>query len=163
MERAAPRLVRAGAEFVETHVLAGEDPWLAQEAGTFDRVLVDAPCSGSGAWRRQPDARWRLTAVRLTHYLQSQAEVLRVGADLVRPGGRLIYATCSLLACENQAQTAAFLANRPDFRAVPVAEVWAEALGTAYPGGPDPSFLLTPARHGTDGFFLTILERGHPS
>ena len=112
------------------------------------------------AWRRQPDARWRLTADRLEQYRQSQAEILLVAADLVRPGGRLIYATCSLLPVENQAQASAFLAARPDYRAVPLAALWRELLPTPYPGGDAPALLLTPARHGTDGFYLAVFERG---
>ena len=164
LQRAAPRLARAGAGFVETHGLSDGDPWLAAEAGAFDRVLVDAPCSGSGAWRRQPDARWRLTPARLAQYQESQAEILRAAADLVRPGGRLIYATCSLLPAENQARTAAFLTDRPDFRPLPAGAIWRDILPTPYPGDDDgPALLLTPARHGTDGFFVAIFERSAPS
>ena len=163
LERAAPRLARAGADFVERQVLSDGDPWLERQAGAFDRVLVDAPCSGSGAWRRQPDARWRLTAARLEQYRQSQGEILAVAADLVRPGGRLVYATCSLLPDENQAQVARLLSDRPDFHDVPVAEIWRGLLEAPYPGGAARALLLTPARHGTDGFFLAVLERDAPS
>jgi 16S rRNA (cytosine967-C5)-methyltransferase len=162
LQRAVPRLRRAGAEpFVERRPL-DDAAWLTAQAGSFDRVLVDAPCSGSGAWRRQPDARWRLTADDLAQYLRMQSEAIDTGAKLVRPGGRLIYATCSLLAAENARQIEAFIARRPDFAIVPAATVWAETL--AAKGGPptppvDGTYLfLTPARHGCDGFFAAVLE-----
>ncbi|MEM7222478.1 MAG: RsmB/NOP family class I SAM-dependent RNA methyltransferase [Pseudomonadota bacterium] len=159
LERAGPRLARAGVDFVETRVLVDGDPWLDQEAGSFDRVLVDAPCSGSGAWRRQPDARWRLTAARLEQYTQSQAEILRIAAGLLRPGGRLIYATCSLLPPENRDQATTFLTERPDYRALPLGDLWREQLETPYPGDECPALLLTPLRHGTDGFYLAVFQR----
>lgn len=154
-----PRLRRAGLGGVEERPLAElEDPWFAAEAESFDRVLIDAPCSGSGTWRRAPDARWRLTSERLEEFQALQDGLLAAGAGLVRPGGRLVYATCSLLPQENGARVAAFLAANPAFLQVPVAEVWTEVLGGA---GPEdgPSLQLTPARHGTDGFFVAILER----
>jgi 16S rRNA (cytosine967-C5)-methyltransferase len=128
----------------------------------FDRVLVDAPCSGSGAWRRHPDARWRLTPQDLERYKAAQHEVLRRAARLVKPGGRLVYITCSLLAEENAAQAEAFLADAPDFAAVPVRDVWQAVLPSAYPGGvsgDDPYLTLTPLRHGTDGFFVALFEK----
>lgn len=130
-------------------------------AGACDRVLVDAPCSGSGAWRRHPQARWRLTPQTLAGYRQDQAAALDAAAPLVKPGGRLVYVTCSLLPAENQAQLSAFRARAPGFRALPVAQVWAESLEGAAPGEGE-GLLLTPARHGTDGFFIAVLERGGP-
>ena len=160
---ARPRLRRAGLSGVELQRLEGAgDPWLAAQAGGFDRVLVDAPCSGTGTWRRSPDARWRLDPQRLEALQTTQDELLRTAAALVAPGGRLVYATCSLLPAENEERVAAFLARQPGFAPLPVEAVWAEALGTAGPpeaachaGG----LRLTPARHGTDGFCLAILER----
>jgi 16S rRNA (cytosine967-C5)-methyltransferase len=159
LQRAGPRLARAGAAEVELRPLTGaDDPWLAENAGAFERVLLDAPCSGSGAWRRHPDARWRLSEAQLTGYLELQREILERAAPLVAPAGRLVYATCSLLPEENGAQVARFLEAHDDFAPLPIAEVWAEAIGTPCPGeGRD--LLLSPARHGTDGFFLAVLER----
>ncbi|HEY5598225.1 MAG TPA: RsmB/NOP family class I SAM-dependent RNA methyltransferase [Kiloniellales bacterium] len=162
LQRAGPRLRRACAGFAESRFLP--DPtWLAAQAGTFDRVLVDAPCSGSGAWRRQPDARWRLTPGDLARYRSLQVKTLDLAAELVRPGGRLIYATCSLLAAENERQMDAFLGRWPNFAIVPAMAVWAEtpvSLG-APPTPPvaGPYLFLTPARHGCDGFFAAALAR----
>ena len=160
---AGPRLRRAGLPQVELRRLAGtEDPWLAAQAGGFDRVLVDAPCSGTGTWRRSPDARWRFTPQRLEALQGVQDDLLRAAAALVAAGGRLVYATCSLLPAENEARVAAFLATRPGFAPLPVEAVWAEALGDA--GPPEGAcragaLRLTPGRQGTDGFYLAILER----
>jgi len=157
LDRSALRLKRAGAAFVERR--AAKD--LAADKslhGAFDRVLIDAPCSGTGAWRRHPDARWRLTPDDLESYRILQREVLLKAAALVKPGGRLIYVTCSLLPEENRAQADAFLSEVPGFAAVPVATAWAEVLTAPYPGG-TPYLTLTPARHGTDGFFVAIFER----
>ena len=162
LAQAGPRLGRAGLEDVEQVPLAGQDdPWLADNAGLFDRVLVDAPCSGSGAWRRSPDARWRLTEARLDDHRAAQAQALEVAAGLVKPGGRLIYATCSLLAEENETQVEGFQARHPDFRPLPVPEVWAACLPGTCPSEA-PTLQLTPARHGTDGFFVAIFERSEP-
>jgi 16S rRNA (cytosine967-C5)-methyltransferase len=159
LERAGPRLARAGATVAEPRALESlEDPWLAEQAGAFDRVLVDAPCSGSGAWRRNPDARWRLTPATLESYCRLQGEILAAAARLVAPGGRLVYATCSLLPEENGGQVARFRAAHPDFAPLSPAAVWAETVGGACPASGD-ELLLTPARHGTDGFFLAVLER----
>jgi len=131
LERAGPRLARAGAAAAELRPLTGaDDPWLAENAGAFDRVLVDAPCSGSGAWRRHPDARWRLSEAQLAAYLELQRAILERAAPLVAPGGRLVYATCSLLPDENGAQVARFLEAHGDFAPLPVPQVWAEAVGT---------------------------------
>jgi 16S rRNA (cytosine967-C5)-methyltransferase len=164
LQRASPRLRRAGAGFVERRAL-DDTTWRAAHAGTFDRVLVDAPCSGSGAWRRQPDARWRLTRDDLARYLSMQAEILDTATEFVRPGGRIVYATCSLLAAENAQQVESFLSRWPGFSVVPAAMVWAETL-TARAPPPEPSpfagpyLFLTPARHGCDGFFAAVLQRG---
>ena len=162
LDRAAKRLKRAGAGIVQRHRLLGGDPWLAKRAGTFDRVLVDAPCSGSGAWRRQPDQRWRLTRSMLAGYVAAQDEILAVAAPLVAGGGRLVYATCSLLPAENARRVEAFLAARPGFTLLPAEQVWAETLGGASPAPlpfDGPYLLLTTARHGADGFFAALLER----
>lgn len=159
LERAAERLRRAGLHNVETRALSTErDPWVKRHKGRFDRVLVDAPCTGTGTWRRNPDARWRLLGPGLDELLPLQAKILESAARLVRPGGRLIYATCSLLAAENDEQVARFLAAHPDFAPVPLAGIWPAVAGGAAPC-PGPYLALSPARHDTDGFFAAVLER----
>lgn len=158
LDRAQPRLARAGATMVEVRPLPDPD-WLAAAAGTFERVLVDAPCSGCGVWRRQPDSRLSLTPERLVGYRRMQSEVLRTAADLVKPGGRLIYATCSLLPEENEAQVEAFLQDNPSFAQLPVAKVWNKVLPQVDCPAQGPHLLLTPRRHVSDGFFVSILER----
>ncbi|MFZ5791797.1 MAG: RsmB/NOP family class I SAM-dependent RNA methyltransferase [Pseudomonadota bacterium] len=157
--RAATRLRRAGVHNVERRALKSErDPWVKRHAGDFDRVLVDAPCSGSGTWRRNPDQKWRLTREGLDELIALQARILESACRLVKPGGRLVYATCSLLTAENEAQVERFLGAHPGFAPLPVPAVWAQAVGTPCPVE-GPWLRLTPARHGTDGFFAAILER----
>ncbi len=156
LDGAVRRLRRAGVHNVERHLLETGDKWLKRRAGTFDRVLVDAPCTGTGTWRRNPDARLRLKPSDLAELLPKQASILDSAQSLVRKGGRLVYATCSLLEEENEAQVTAFLLRHPAFRVVPLAEAW--PLQHPPPNAGD--FLaLTPARHGTDGFFTAVLER----
>lgn len=156
LDGAVRRLRRAGVHNVERHLTEAGDKWAKRRAGTFDRVLVDAPCTGTGTWRRNPDARLRLTEIDLAELLPKQASILDAAQSLVRKGGRLVYATCSLLEEENEAQVTAFLQRHPDFAVVPMAQAW--PLDTTPPCGGD--FLsLTPARHGTDGFFTAVLER----
>ena len=156
LEASARRLRRAGAHNVERHLLVAGDKWAKRHAGGFDRVLVDAPCSGTGTWRRNPDARLRLAEQDVAELVQRQAAILDRAAPLVRAGGRLVYATCSLLAEENEAQVSAFLDRHPAFVLRPPRQVWALAA-------PETGDFLTlsPLRHGTDGFFAAVLER-HP-
>ncbi len=159
LTRAAERLRRAGVHNVETRTLSSaRDPWVKRHKRGFDRVLVDAPCTGIGAWRRNPDARWRPLGPGLAALVALQAEILDSAARLVRPGGRLIYATCSLLAEENADQVARFLACHPAFRRRDAVADLAAHAGIALPAtGPD--LHLSPARHGTDGFFASVLAR----
>jgi 16S rRNA (cytosine967-C5)-methyltransferase len=159
LERAVRRLRRAGVGNAERRVLTSErDKWVKRHAGGFDRVLVDAPCLGIGTWRRNPGDKWRVTPEDLADLIVRQQEILRGAARLVRPGGRLVYATCSVLREEDEAQAEAFLAAEPEFSVMPTAHVWHEAIGGVAPG--DERYLrLTPARHGTDGFFIAIFER----
>jgi 16S rRNA (cytosine967-C5)-methyltransferase len=159
-ERAVQRLRRAGVHNVSRRVIEAQgDKWLKRQDAAFDRVLVDAPCSGSGTWRRNPDAKWRLSEQDLGELTVIQGRILDQAAALVKPGGRLIYATCSLLPEENEAQIAALLAAHGDYRVIPVPEIWAEVIGGACPVD-TPMLHLTPARHDTDGFFAAILARG---
>ncbi|MEP9353762.1 RsmB/NOP family class I SAM-dependent RNA methyltransferase [Xanthobacter sp. KR7-65] len=156
LKRAAERFRRAGLHNIETRPLASEtDRWVKRHKFGFDRVLVDAPCSGTGTWRRNPDARWRTLGPGLDAILPLQASILASAARLVKPGGRLVYATCSLLAEENEAQVEAFLAATPAFRAVPLGEAAPQLAGVT----PSDFLSLTPARHDTDGFFAAVLQR----
>jgi 16S rRNA (cytosine967-C5)-methyltransferase len=141
LDGASRRLRRAGVHNVERHLLEPGDKWIKRRARSFDRVLIDAPCTGTGTWRRNPDARLRLTEADLAELLPKQAQLLDRGASLVRTGGRLVYATCSLLAEENEAQVTAFLERCPSFTVV------------------GDFVSLSPARQGTDGFFAAVLER----
>src|SRR5580658_11215338 len=124
LEGAVRRLRRAGVNNVERHLVELGDKWAKRRAGSFDRVLVDAPCTGTGTWRRNPDARLRLTPNDLAELLPKQAGILEQAARLVRSGGWLVYATCSLLIEENEAQVDAFLATHPGFAVVPLPQAW---------------------------------------
>ena len=132
-------------------------PALADLVDRADRVLVDAPCSGTGTFRRKPDARYRLTEAMLTQHVDRQRLLLEQFAPLVRPGGRLVYGTCSVLEEENEGVVAAFLERHPGFRTLPPADKLGPELGEKVSTG---DFLrLSPGVHGTDGFFGAILLR----
>lgn len=155
LARAKKRFARAGLDNIEPRQLRDErDAWVSRQKGKFDRVLIDAPCSGSGAWRRNPWARWQTPDLPKMTDLQSR--ILRSAARLVRPGGRLIYVTCSLLHRENQAQIETFQSENPNFRPISAADSPRIGELTLTDG----SLLLTPGRHGTDGFFIAVLEAG---
>ncbi len=159
LERATQRLRRAGASIVQRRPIASHrDKWVKRHTGSFDRVFVDAPCTGIGTWRRNPDAKWRLKPEDVTELAALQADILASAQRLVKPGGRLIYVTCSLLAEENEMQVERFLAAHAEFKLVPIAKVWAETINTACPAEGD-MLRLTTARHQTDGFFVAIMER----
>ncbi|WP_413459313.1 RsmB/NOP family class I SAM-dependent RNA methyltransferase [Herbaspirillum huttiense] len=152
-----PRLARSGLSNVHPVVIAHEnDAKVKRLAGKLDRVLVDAPCSGLGTLRRNPDMKWRQSVETLTEMRAKQGSILASAARLVRPGGRLVYGTCSFLEEENDEVIAEFLASHPDFTLRPMSEVLAEqkiALDTG-------DYLkLLPHQHQTDGFFAAVLER----
>jgi 16S rRNA (cytosine967-C5)-methyltransferase len=152
------RLKRAGARNVQ--VLPAGDTTALQGLGPrFDVVFIDAPCTGTGAWRRRPDAKWRLKPANLAQRQQEQRALLELAAPLVKPGGHLVYVTCSVLPEENDDQLAWFGASRPDFTVVPWRDAWVAGVGGEPPGSAcgDAALLLTPARHGTDGFFVAVL------
>lgn len=153
LAKLAPRAGRAGALIAETILLdpGREAEVLGPWQGKADAVLVDAPCSGTGTWRRNPEARWRLDAASLDRLTALQSRLLEVAAPLIRPGGRLVYVVCSLLDEEGAGQMAAFLAHHPEFRAA------LPPLPLGRPRGP--GVRLTPFHDGTDGFFIASLEK----
>ncbi|MGH6976359.1 MAG: RsmB/NOP family class I SAM-dependent RNA methyltransferase, partial [Stellaceae bacterium] len=153
------RLRRAGASIVQRVPLSGaRDQWVKRHKASFDRVFVDAPCTGTGTWRRNPDAKWRLKPGDLTDLTRLQAEILDSAARLVKPGGRLIYVTCSLLKEEDEQQVETFLSGHAEFALLPAWRVWRDSIG-GRPPEKSAMLRLTPARHGTDGFFIAVLER----
>jgi len=159
-----PRAQRAGIRNIQTRALGPfaadlPDADLADLEARMDCVLVDAPCSGTGAWRRNPDARWRIDPETLGGYRAAQAEVLARAARLVRPGGRLVYVTCSLLPSENEKQIEAFLVGHREFAEVPWRSLWPAEVAFPPAAGDGPHLRLTPATTETDGFFVAFLRR----
>jgi 16S rRNA (cytosine967-C5)-methyltransferase len=157
-ERLAPlaqRAARAGAGIIAIADRRGGPAWNGRQAGGFDVVFVDAPCSGTGTWRRQPELRWRLTPQRLAALVRIQDGLLDEAARYAAPDGLILYATCSVLPVENRDRVAAFLGRHPDFQPVNLAQRWE---------GPSPPGLCgdlraSPALTGTDGFFAAGLRR----
>lgn len=156
--RMRPRLARSGATNVQPMAIDDEhDPKLKRLAGRADRVLVDAPCTGTGTLRRNPDLKWRQTPADVAELGRRQTSILAAAARLVKPGGRLVYATCSLLDTENGAVADAFEAAHPEFTRVSVGELLA-AQRTG-PAGVGDRLELRPDLHGCDGFFAAAFER----
>jgi 16S rRNA (cytosine967-C5)-methyltransferase len=157
LARLKPRLKRSGLSNVHPHRIAHEnDLRVKRLAGKADRVLVDAPCSGLGTLRRNPDLKWRQSERAVEELARKQAAILRPAAALLRPGGRLVYATCSFLPEENEEIIAAFLAGRAGFTKLHCGELLAQQ-GTSLDTG---EYLrLWPHAHGTDGFFAAVLEK----
>lgn len=168
LRRLAPiheRVQRAGAHNVQVRSPRGKADVLEDLAGRMDLVLVDAPCTGTGTWRRNPDAKWRMRPGALAERVKEQASILDAAAQYVKPGGRLAYVTCSLLDEENVDQVRAFVSRHRSFRPVPPAEaalalgergIMLRAAALERPEG----LLLTPRRTGTDGFFISLMVRG---
>ncbi|MBV1824930.1 RsmB/NOP family class I SAM-dependent RNA methyltransferase [Komagataeibacter oboediens] len=156
LEGAVRRLRRAGVHNAERHLLVSGDRWARRRSGSFDRVLVDAPCTGTGTWRRNPDARLRLREQDLLELTAKQADIMDRAAALVRPGGRMVYATCSVLREENGDQITAFLARNPAFSPVTPDGVHDDLPPGLAQGG---QVCLTPRQHHTDGFFAAIMQR----
>jgi 16S rRNA (cytosine967-C5)-methyltransferase len=158
------RLERAGARNVQVRTPRGNSDVLADLAGRMDCVLIDAPCTGIGTWRRNPDAKWRLRPGALEERRKEQVAVLDRAAPLVKPGGRIIYVTCSLLLEENGAQVGAFVQRHPEFsveKPAPVAEVLGEraAIFRRAVLMSDEGLLMTPRRTDTDGFYVSAIIR----
>ena len=152
-----PRLARSGLSNVNPVLIDSEhDAKIKRLAGKIDRVLVDAPCSGLGTLRRNPDLKWRQSRASVDELTPKQASILASAARLVKKGGRLVYATCSVLEEENEAIVRAFLADHPEFALVPANEVLAEQRIELDTGD---YLSLWPHRHATDGFFAAVLER----
>jgi len=167
IRRLAPiheRVQRAGAHNVQIRSPRGRTDVLEDLEGRMDLVLVDAPCTGTGTWRRNPDAKWRIRPGALAERVKDQTAILDTATRYVKPGGRLAYVTCSLLDEENGAQIRAFLTRHPDFKVIPPAEtvlalgergiMLRQAALTSAEG-----ILLTPRRTFTDGFFVSIMVR----
>jgi 16S rRNA (cytosine967-C5)-methyltransferase len=158
------RLSRAGVHNADVRTPKGETDTLGDIHASADLVLIDAPCTGTGTWRRNPDAKWRMRPGALEVRLKDQIEVLDRATALVKPGGRIAYITCSVLPPENGEQIGSFLARHPDFTVVPPAQtvtvLWdkAEEFAAATLQSPE-GLLMTPRRTGTDGFFVSILKR----
>ena len=152
-----PRLKRSGLSNVQPQLIAHEnDSKVKRLAGKIDRVLVDAPCSGLGTLRRNPDLKFRQSAQSVAELNEKQTAILASAARLLKQGGRLVYATCSLLHEENQGIVEAFLAAHPDFTLVPAGDVLKQQHIALEMGD---YLQLTPQRHNTDGFFAAVLER----
>ena len=158
LKKLQPRLARSGLSNVHPQTLANEnDIRVKRLAGKADRVLVDAPCSGLGTLRRNPDLKWRQSPESVNQLTRKQTAILRAAAGMVKSGGRLVYATCSLLAEENETIVEAFLAANPAFSVVDCDSVFAQQQIALRTG----KYLkLTPHQHGTDGFFGAVLMRG---
>jgi 16S rRNA (cytosine967-C5)-methyltransferase len=159
------RLSRAGVHNADVRAPKGEGDTLADIKASADLVLIDAPCTGTGTWRRNPDAKWRMRPGALEVRLKDQMAVLDRASALVKPGGRIAYITCSVLPQENGEQIREFIARHPEFAVVPpsqtVTVLWdkAEDFAAATLQSPE-GLLMTPRRTGTDGFFVSILRRG---
>ncbi|MEO0618944.1 MAG: RsmB/NOP family class I SAM-dependent RNA methyltransferase [Pseudomonadota bacterium] len=158
------RLKRAGVRNAQVHTPTADGPLhdLAALVGRMDRVVIDAPCTGTGVWRRRPDAKWRVSAEALQTRTLQQRAILDDARNFVRPGGYLCYITCSVLPAENEQQVHTFVNENPDFELVSAEEAWRELFGM---DAPSPwsddlvSLRLTPAATDTDGFYFAVMER----
>jgi 16S rRNA (cytosine967-C5)-methyltransferase len=177
LEALKPRLARSGLSNVHPVAIAHErDERIKRLAGKMDRVLVDAPCSGLGTLRRNPDLKWRHTPQAIAELQAKQQAILDSSARLLKPGGRLVYATCSVLPDENEVVAEAFTKAHPDFRLVSVPILLTRLLGDADTTSEAPTdavsalaaglchgdyLRLWPHRHNTDGFFAAVWEKAH--
>jgi 16S rRNA (cytosine967-C5)-methyltransferase len=158
------RLSRAGVHNCDVRTPKGEADPLADIRATADLVLIDAPCTGTGTWRRNPDAKWRMRPGALEVRLKDQIAVLDRAASMVKPGGRIAYITCSVLPVENGEQVRSFIARHPEFAVVPPEEtasvLWDKAEDFAAAAlRSEEGWLMTPRRTGTDGFFVSVLRK----
>ena len=138
------------------------DADLSAYIGKMDKVVLDAPCTGSGTWRRRPDAKWRIDVKNLEERIEQQQEVLASGRQYVKLGGYLIYITCSIFPEENENQVYSFVEENPEFELISAGGAWEELFGYDKPSpwsSDMKTITLTPAATGTDGFFFSVLER----
>lgn len=159
LAKAKTRFKRAKvSDIIETRPLSDEKSrkWLRRQKQSFDVALVDVPCSGTGTWRRNPDTRWRNYGPSVEEIIPVQADILERVAGVVKPGGRLVYATCSLLPEENEQQIEKFLGAHPEYELADLQDVWPEGCKPPCEGK---YMRLTPKRHNTDGFFAAVLIR----
>ncbi|MEC7210394.1 MAG: RsmB/NOP family class I SAM-dependent RNA methyltransferase [Pseudomonadota bacterium] len=158
LERGAVRIRRAGIHNIERVAVSGD--WgVKRYRGKFDRVVIDAPCSGSGTWRRAVDARWRCGGDKLDGLRQQQAALLDRGRAMVTPGGRVVYITCSLFHSEGEAQVARLLAEAPELEVADIEDIWQDVIGgDNCPPTSGGMLRLLPGRDGTDGFFMAVLQ-----
>lgn len=153
LENIKPRMARLGVKNIElTEFVATTDC-------DFDRFIIDAPCSGTGTWRRAPDAKFRLTPQKLHGLTQTQAEILQIAADKTKCGGRIIYITCSVLPDEDEDIIHAFLREHPEFTLVDLSQLWAQKINVPYPHNNKYMLRMSPLTTNTDGFFITVLEK----
>lgn len=155
------RSARAGAHNLDVQAIGEHDapPAVAAFAEHADRILVDAPCSGTGSWRRRPEARWQLRAEDLATLCDTQDRLLDRAASWLRPGARLVYATCSLLAEENEARVEALCTRFPELQRVRLVEVLGSEMARPIADASGTFLSLRPDRHGCDGLFAAILRR----
>ena len=163
LKQAGIRISRAGLHNIERKLISDEnDKKIKRLTKKFDRVLVDAPCTGTGTWRRDPDTRAKYSDLDLENMMSLQDRILASAARLTKPGGCLVYVTCSLLREENEDRIIALLSRRKDYTIVPIPKIWDEQV-TVKGGGQCPTnsemLRLTPKEHNTDGFFAAVLRR----
>ena len=152
LEAIKPRLQRLGIKNVEL------TDFVADSDREFDRFIIDAPCSGTGTWRRAPDGKFRLSPAMLENLIRTQLEILEFAAPKIKSGGRLIYITCSILTEENEQIIDKFTAAHPEFAPVNLREIWEEYIAAPYPHKSEKMLRMSPLTTGTDGFFITVLE-----
>ena len=150
LDQLTARAKRAGLTNLEKRYTGSKDKkWIKRQEANFDKVLLDVPCTGTGTWRRNPDLKWRFNESDLQEIMKKQKSILGFGAKLVKPGGRLVYSTCSIMRDENETQIEKFLEQNPDFSLFDISGM--------IPGLEGPYLRLTPAQHQTDGFFGAVL------
>jgi 16S rRNA (cytosine967-C5)-methyltransferase len=154
LDQCKKRLRRSGVHNAQTRLI--DESWLKRQQARFDRVVVDAPCTGTGTWRRNPDLKIRGSEKTLQELIIKQREILTQAAPLVKIGGRLIYMTCSLLKDENHMQAEWFLANHQNFQMVPANTIWNDQFSIPYPSTETSVLQMTPKDHYTDGFFIAV-------
>lgn len=158
LNRSKARLKRAQVFNYQIKNITTDQAWFKRNKNHFDRVLTDVPCSGTGTWRRNPDLKMRFLENSLKELLDIQKEIITNASKLVKPGGRLIYATCSFLKCENEDQIENFLENNKEFSVIPINKVWKETINSECPFENNYANFLT-NKHGTDCFFVCVMEK----